>query len=139
GPGETRTFLLHPVDLSAEPGGPVARGETAVYPLVVDLRSNDVDVGTIRSPIIFLDFPTGQRRAMTPLRLSWTFVLDKPILYGPDGVFDADSVRLLLAPGGRLRQEVNGLATLVAQPHPPALDLVLSPVLLDQLDRIQHG
>jgi hypothetical protein len=140
GPGETRTFLQKPIDLSAAAGEPITgRGETAIYPLVLDLRSRDLDVATIRSPLVFLDFPPGQRRAMTPLRLSWTFVLDKPILFGPDGVFDADSVRLLLAPGGRLRQEVNGLATLVAQPHPPALDLVLSPVLLDQLDRIQHG
>jgi hypothetical protein len=133
--GVTRTFLLSPTDLSflASGGGP------AIYPMKLELRSNDVSVATIRSPLIFLDFPQGQRRAMTPLRLSSTFVLDRPILYGPDGVFDADAVGRLLAPGGRLRQEVNGLAAMASGPHPSPLNLVLSPVLLDQLDRLQHG
>jgi hypothetical protein len=135
GAGETRTFLLAPTDLSLLS----ERGENAVYPLKLDLRSNDLPVATIRSPIIFLDFPKGQKRAMTPLRLSWTFVLDRPIQFGPDGVFEADAVRQLLAPDGRLRQEVNGLAAVVSARHPPPVDLVLSPVLLDELDRLRHG
>ncbi len=132
-PGVTRTFLLPPTDISflAE------RGETSIYPVKLDLRSDDLPVATIRSPIVFLDLP--QRRAKTPLRLAWTFVLDRPILYGPDGVFDADAVRLLLAPGGRVRQEVNGLAALLARPHAPPVDLALSPVLLDQLDSLRRG
>jgi len=134
-PGTTRTFLLSPTDVSFLS----EQGQTAVYPLKLELRSNDVPVAAIRSPIIFLDFPTGQRRALTPLRLTWTFVLDKPILHGPDGTFQAEAVRLLLAPGGRLRQEVNGLAALVSGRHPPQIDLALSPVLLDELDRLQHG
>ncbi|MDP9340956.1 MAG: DUF6049 family protein [Actinomycetota bacterium] len=138
-PGETRTFLLQPIDLSVFPHDLASSGQSAIYPLVLDLRSDDASLATIRSPIIFLVFPQGQHRALTPLRLSCTFVLDKPILYGPDGVFDADAVRVLLAPGGRIRQEVNGLGGLVTEPHPPAIDLVLSPMLLDQLDRLQHG
>jgi hypothetical protein len=132
-PGVTRTFLLSPTDVSflAE------RAETGIYPLKLDLRSNDLPVATIRSPIVFLDLP--EHRAKTPLRLAWTFVLDRPVLYGPDGVFDADAVRLLLAPGGRVRQEVNGLAAVLARPHAPPVDLVLSPVLLDQLDTLRQG
>jgi hypothetical protein len=105
----------------------------------VELRSHDATVGVVRSPVIFLDFPEGKRRPITPLHLGWTAVLSAPILYEPDGAFQAEPVRALLRPSGRLTGEVVALERLVAGPRPVALDLVVSPTLVDQLRRLSSG
>src|SRR5438477_4569924 len=56
-------------------------GRSDIYPMVVQLRSHDTTVATLRSPVIFLS----RNPPLTPLDLSWSFVLSAPIAFQPDG------------------------------------------------------
>jgi len=108
--------------------------QSGVYPLKVDLRTGGVSVGAIRTPVIFL-----VREPEVPLVLSWTFVLEHPISFGPDGIFLDDSLEVALGAGGRLNGQIRALLELAAQPSDPAVEVALSPVLLTQLGRMRGG
>lgn len=108
--------------------------QSGVYPLKVDLRSAGVSVGAIRTPVIFL-----VREPEIPLTLSWTFVLEHPIAFAPDGTFLDDSMEVALGPGGRLNGQIRALLELTARPTPPVIEVAVSPVLLTQLGRMRDG
>ena len=131
GTGRTRLFRLPPTHLTDA----ALFGENAVYPMKIELRSHDETVATIRSPVIFLQNP----RPIVPIDLTWTFVLSAPILYLPDGTFRSSWLERQVAPEGGLRQEVTALVALEAAPKPPPVDVVVSPQLLDQLERMRRG
>jgi hypothetical protein len=117
---------------------PLASGidpeQSGVYPLKVDLRSQDVSVAELRTPVIFV-----VREPEVPLDLSWTFVLHHPITFAPDGTFTDASLELALEPGGRLHGEIRSLRILAADPLGPQVDVAVSPVLLTQLGRMRDG
>ncbi|HEU4355762.1 MAG TPA: DUF6049 family protein [Actinomycetota bacterium] len=128
-PGASRVFeISFPVDA---PGiDPTSSG---VYPLKVDLRSDGIPVAEIRTPVIYL-----VREPELPLALSWTFVLHHPIAFRPDGVFTSTSLEEDLAPGGGIRGLSKALAELASTSATP-VDVVVSPVLLQQLQRMRDG
>ncbi|HET9722952.1 MAG TPA: DUF6049 family protein [Actinomycetota bacterium] len=128
-PGASRVFeISFPVDA---PGiDPTSSG---VYPLKVDLRSDGVPVAEIRTPVIYL-----VREPELPLALSWTFVLHHPIAFRPDGVFTSTSLEDDLAPGGGIRGLSKALAELASASATP-VDIAVSPVLLQQLQRMRDG
>lgn len=126
GPGETRTFRIRQRDLSVL----VQRAESALYPLRVELRSQDVPVGVLRTPMVFLI-----ERPEVPLNLAWTWVLSEPLQYNPNGVFRPGTIETDVAPGGRLASMVDALARIRNR----SVDVVVSPTLLDQLVRMSGG
>jgi hypothetical protein len=129
-PGETREFN---VALTLSFYG-IDRTQSGIYPLEIQLRSHDVPIATLRTPVIFL-----VRKPLLPLQFSWTFVLDHPIDFRPDGVFVTAALESALAPGGRLNGEIRALVTLVDEPDHPPVDVVVSPRLLIQLARMRSG
>lgn len=124
-PGESRTFgLQQPLELLTN------RGESALYPLEIELRSHDAPVATLRSPMIFLIEP-----AKVPLSLVWTWIMAAPIDHGPDGVFLSEALESDLAPGGRLRAMAEALSNIEGVPA----TIAPSSALLDQLTSMADG
>ncbi|HZD18149.1 MAG TPA: hypothetical protein VE669_08410, partial [Actinomycetota bacterium] len=107
---------------------------SGVYPLKVELRSGFTSLAALRSPVVFL-----VRQPEVPVALSWTFVVDHPIVFRPDGVFTSPSLEESLAPGGRLAAQLRALLELAAEPARPAVDVAVSPILLMQLERMRDG
>lgn len=123
--GQTRRFTVEqPLDLLA------VRGESALFPLKVELRSGDVAVATLRSPMVFLI-----ERPRVPLNLAWTWVLSEPLQYGADGTFVPGGIEVDIAKGGRLRAMANALRSSTSK----QVDVVISSVLVDQLQRMAAG
>jgi hypothetical protein len=108
--------------------------DSGVYPFKVDVRSGSVSLAAIRTPVVFL-----VRTPELPLVVSWTFVLDFPVTFGPDEVFESDALAIALAPGGRLAAQINSLLRLSTDSRLPAVDVAISPVLLTQLGRMRDG
>jgi hypothetical protein len=123
--GERRTFRIRQ-DMAPL----VQRGESALYPIRVELRSEDLPVGVLRTPTVFLI-----ERPEVPLNLAWTWVLAAPLQHDPNGVFQRGGVEADIAPGGRLDSLVEALSRLGNR----AVDVVVSPTLLDQLERMAAG
>ncbi len=130
-PGETRELA---VDLDLSTVGGLSSTSSLVYPLKIDLRSGFLSLAAIRTPVIFL-----VRRPLVPLNLVWTFVLDSPIEFGPDGVFRSPTLERSVSPGGRLAAEIRALVSLVTRSPATPIDVVVSPVLLMQLARMRDG
>jgi hypothetical protein len=124
-PGESRTFRIE-----QDVAPLVQRAETALYPLRVELRSEDVPVGVLRTPTVFLI-----ERPEVPLNLAWTWVISAPLQYDPNGVFQPGTLEADIAPGGRLDSVVEAVTKLGNRP----VDVVVSPTLLDQLRRMAGG
>ncbi len=129
-PGQTRVFRIHLLLNSAG----ISSTQSLVYPLKIDLRTGFTSLAAIRTPVIFL-----VRRPLVPLDLTWTFVLDAPIAFGPDGVFTSPALEQELAPGGRLAGEIAALLKLTQVRPSTPVDVAISPVLLMDLARMRAG
>lgn len=124
-PGTVRTFRVRQrLDQTFAPA------EEALYPLRIQLLSGDQPVGTIRSPMIYL-----VENPKVPLNLEWTWVFSEPLQYGPDGVFAPGPLERDIAPGGRLQAMASALDGRRSGP----VDMALSTVLVDQLQRMSRG
>lgn len=128
-PGASRDFEFT-LDLTF-PG--IDTSQPGVYPLKVELRSGGVPLAAIRTPVIFL-----VRTPEQPMTSSWVFVLHAPITFGPDGVFTSPMLEGSILPGGNLAGEIRALASLAVETSIP-VDVVASPVLLNQLARMRDG
>ncbi len=109
----------------------IDRGDTAVYPMKLELRSDDVPVATIRSPIVFVV----PEEEVEPLRVSTTIVLADRLHQDPAGRFLDRSLEAAVGPDGWLAGVVNALRDdddLVAT-------LAISPLLLRQLAEMRDG
>src|SRR5207302_2361367 len=70
----------------------------------------------------------------------WTFVLHRPLDTLPDGTFRHTTLQNDVAPGGRLATEVAALdAVANGPPGGPPVDVVWSPTLISQLQRMRAG
>jgi hypothetical protein len=124
-PGQTRMFSIRQkLDMLT------ARNESIIYPLSIVLRSQDVQIGILRTPLIFLS-----EHPKVPLNLAWTWTLWEPLQYGPDGTFEQGPIEADIAPGGRLDAMVASLERL----DRARADVVVSSVLLDELQRMAGG
>jgi Family of unknown function (DUF6049) len=124
-PGQERTFTIGQ-SLEAI----AARGENGLFPLKVELRSQDQPVSTLRSPMVFLI-----EHPQLPLNLASTWVLSEPLQYRPDGTFVPGTIEADIGKGGRLRTMANALRSLSSR----QVDVVVSSVLIDQLERMAAG
>jgi hypothetical protein len=124
-PGETRTFRLRDqLDLLE------ARGETALYPLQVQLLAGDVLQATLRTAVVFLN-----EDPEVPLELAWSWVLASPLQMSAQGVLLPGDLPGALAPGGRLDAMVEALEGVT----PTNVDIVVSPTLAEQLEAMADG
>jgi uncharacterized protein DUF6049 len=109
-------------------------GGSGIYPMTVELRSHNVPVATLRSPVIFL----AKNPPLTPLDLSWSFLLSAPITYGPDG-FRSTWLQRAVSPRQPLRDELDALLAMVSSRKPAAFDVAIAPQLVDQLATMSRG
>jgi hypothetical protein len=124
GPGESRELSI--VRKMPEL---VARAENALYPMKVQLESDGLPVGILRSSLVFI-----QERPVVPLNVSLIFVLDEGVHLGPRGEFVDDHLERSIAVGGRVESVVSSL-----ERFPVQATLVVSPMLLEQLQRMSDG
>jgi hypothetical protein len=106
-----------------------AAGGSALHPLKVQLQSEGIRVGLLRSVLVFVT-----ERPRLPLNVSLTFVLDERVAVRPGGALADDRLERSIGPGGRLETIV---ATIEQIPIP--VTLVVAPLTLDQLDRMSRG
>lgn len=106
-----------------------ARAENALYPVKVQVESGGVALGALRSTLVYI-----QERPLVPLNVSLAFVLDAPLRFRPDGTLLDTTLERELAAGGRLETIVAAL-----ERHPVRSTLAVSPLLVEQLDRMSGG
>jgi hypothetical protein len=129
-PGGSRRFRAT-VDLSTIGG--ISPGDSLVYPMRVDLRSGGAQLAVIDTALIFL-----VRAPEAPLLVSTTMELTAPIAFGPDGRLTDPTFETAIAPEGTLGAEVAALDRMAGDAR-SAVDLVVEPALLDQLNRMADG
>lgn len=129
-PGASREVR---VSFSATAMG-AAADRPGLYPVTVEVRVDGVRVSASRSALPVLDAP-----ADLPLDVAWMFVLAEPVWFRPNGAFLGDDLERAIAPGGRIAARVEELASLVSGTRAPVVDLILSPILLEQLRRMRGG
>ncbi|MGH2539396.1 MAG: DUF6049 family protein [Actinomycetota bacterium] len=131
-PGATRTFRIL-LDLDAIDA--VSDTDSLVYPARVDLRSGGTQIATLDTPLVHL-----VRAPEVPIRLAWWPEFGAPVAFDPQGRLDDPAFEAAIAPGGGLAQQVEAIATsIVGADEPVAIDLVVVPAVLDQLDRMSDG
>jgi hypothetical protein len=124
---DARAFTIRQA-LDAVPG---ISQDSLLYPLRVELRAQDVLKATLRTPMILLDPAANFPR----FGLGWTFALSVPMQEGPDGIFQPGPIEADIAPSGRIASIVDALD----REDLPAVDVAVSPVLLEELRQMQDG
>jgi hypothetical protein len=123
-PGQRRTIVVQ-----RRLGELADLDESALYPVKVQLESEGIPVGFLRSALVFI-----HERPLVPLNVSFTFVLDEGVPFLPDGTFRDDRLERTLGPGGRLRTAVEAI-----EAAPTRMTVAISPMLLQGLDRMSRG
>ena len=108
--------------------------DSGVYPLRVEVFSGEASLGVVRVPIVHIVRPP-----VEPLRLAWSLVLDAPVRFLPRGAFLGDDLAAELKPAGRLGAQIAALSSFASAPGNAVVDLIVSPLLLEQLDRMRRG
>ncbi|HSH33016.1 MAG TPA: DUF6049 family protein [Actinomycetota bacterium] len=132
-PGQARLFTirLNMVDIDAI----AVALDSAVYPAQVDLRSSEAPLAALNTPLIHL-----VRAPEQPLELAWWTEVSGPIAFGPDGRLSDPSLEAAVAPEGALAMQADALLRMNEDPDlRSTIDLVVEPLLLDQLDRMADG
>ena len=104
--------------------------DSGLYPLKVQLLSEERVVATLRTPMIYLIEPP-----VTPLHLAWTWVLSEPLQMAPGGVLVPGPIERDIAPGGR----IVAMVTAMDAATPAPIDLAMSPVLAEELALMARG
>jgi hypothetical protein len=123
-PGASRTLAIQwrPLNL-------LAREESALHPMKIQLASEGVELGSLRTVLVYIN-----ERPVLPLNVSLTFVLDERAAIRPGGAFADDRLERSLQPGGRLETIVGTIEQI-----PIPVTLVVGPLTLEQLDRMSRG
>ena len=132
-PGQARLFTvrINMLDIDAI----AVAQDSAVYPAQVDLRSSEAPLTTLNTPLIHL-----VRAPEQPLQLAWWTEVSGPIAFGPDGRLSDPSLEAAVAPEGALAMQAAALLRMDEDPDlRSTIDLVVEPLLLDQLDRMADG
>jgi Family of unknown function (DUF6049) len=129
-PGQTRRFHI---ELRVQGKG-VSTVQSYVYPLKLELLSGGTPEATMRSSAIVVVRPP-----LHPLAASTRVTLDAPLSMRLDGTFAGDELARAIAPDGEIGAAVDAIVQELGSDHRAPLDLVLSPVLLLQLERMRDG
>ncbi len=112
--------------------------DSGVYPLQIELRSGDEDelTASMNSAVIHLFQIPPQK----PVWFSWWTEVATPIAFGPDGTLIDLGFESSLESGGGIVAQVKAIRDLLEAALPrAAVDLIVSPVALDQLERAADG
>lgn len=130
--GTARTFTVQ-VDMGSLPE--VSGEDSRVYPLGVALRSQGTTVASLTSAAIHL-----VRAPEQPLRLGWWTEMSSPVAFDPQGRLSDQALEAAVRPEGSLGSQAAALETLIGtRGRQAAIDLVVEPALLEQLERMAAG
>jgi hypothetical protein len=120
---------------SAETGG-IVQDDSGVYPLQLDLRSEeDRSIATVTTAAIHIFQPPQK-----PVLFSWWTEVATPVAFGPDGSLIDPGFEAALGSHGGIVAQVDALADLSrARPAGAPIDLIVSPAALDQLRQAEDG
>ncbi len=109
--------------------------DSGVYPLQIELRSGDLLMASMTTAVIHIF-----QDPLEPVRFSWWTEIATPIAFGPDGRLIDVGFESTLASGDGIVAQVEALRDLLrGAPSGTLLDLVVSPIALDQLERAADG
>jgi hypothetical protein len=109
--------------------------DSGVYPLQIELRSGDRIEGSMTTAVVHIF-----RDPVKRVWFSWWTELATPIAFGPDGRLLDLGFEAMLGSRRGIVAQVEAIRDLLRQaPSGTALDLIVSPVALDQLQRAAEG
>lgn len=128
-PGANRT-----VRLEADLTGAVSATDSLVYPGEITLFSEGRPVASLPIPILHL-----VREPEVPIRLTWWTTLAAGPVLDPTGRLADTGFESIIAPGGSLSESARALARIAARDLPTSIEVVIEPLLLDQLRAMADG
>lgn len=114
--------------------------ESGVYPLELELRSEGTSIAAVTTAAIHIT-QTPQKR----VAFSWWTEIEVPVAFAPDGTMIDEGFEAELAAGGSIATQVAEIADVLEAAdrgddrEAPAVDLVVSPSALDQLEQAADG
>jgi hypothetical protein len=125
-----------PIEIDTAQTGGISSTDSGVYPLRVELRSNDQPVTDLTTAAIHLVQIPEQ-----PVLFSWWTEIAAPVAFGPDGKLTDRGFEDTLAAGEGLVAQVRAIADLLVDPDAASatVDLIVSPAALDQLRQAVDG
>jgi hypothetical protein len=115
--------------------------DSGVYPLQLELRSAGTRIAAVTTAAIHI-----AQRPQKPVSFSWWTEIDAPVAFAPDGRLIDPRFEAALEAEEGIAAQVDAIADLVAEEdrvsdtvHPMAVDLVVSPAALDQLQQAADG
>ena len=109
--------------------------DSGVYPLQIELRSGEELTASMTTAVIHIFQPPEK-----PVWFSWWTEIATPIAFGPHGTLIDLGFEATLESGSGIVAQVEALRDLLqAAPARATVDLIVSPVALDQLERAAAG
>jgi hypothetical protein len=119
---------------SSETGG-IVQDDSGVYPLKLDLRSEDQPIAAVTTAAIHIFQPPQK-----PVWFSWWTEVATPVAFGPDGALIDPGFEAALGSHGGVAAQVEVLADLLrVSPAGAPIDVIVSPAALDQLRQAEDG
>ncbi len=131
-PGASKEVKIR-IDTS-ETGG-IAQDDSGVYPLQLELRSQDQPIAAVTTAAIHIFQPPRK-----PVLFSWWTEVATPVAFGPDGNLIDPGFEAMLQSRSGVVAQVDALAHLLrTDPSGTPVDVVISPAALDQLRQAKDG
>jgi len=131
-PGASKEVKIR-IDTS-ETGG-IAQDDSGVYPLQLELRSQDQPIAAVTTAAIHI-FQSPRK----PVLFSWWTEVATPVAFGPDGTLIDPGFEEALQSRSGVVAQVDAIAHLLrADRSGPPVDVVVSPAALDQLRQAEDG
>lgn len=131
-PGASKEVKIR-IDTS-ETGG-IDQVDSGVYPLQLELRSQDQPIAAITTAAIHLF-----QRPQKPVLFSWWTEVATPVAFGPDGRLIDPGFEEMLGSRSGVVAQVDAIAHLLETDRSGTpVDVIISPAALDQLRQAQDG
>jgi hypothetical protein len=131
-PGASKEVKIR-IDTS-ETGG-IAQDDSGVYPLQLELRSQDQRIAAITTAAIHIFQPPQK-----PVLFSWWTEVATPLAFGPDGTLIDPGFEEMLGSRSGVVAQVDAIADLLRTDRSGTpVDVVISPAALDQLRQARDG
>lgn len=128
--------VRHTITIDTSETGGIIQDDSAVYPLQLELRSQDRPISAITTAAIHI-FQDPPRK---PIVFSWWTEVATPIAFGPDGTLIDPGFEQILESRGGVVTQVDAIAQMLrTNSTGTALDVVVSPAALEQLEQAQDG
>jgi hypothetical protein len=125
----------HRIRIDTSETGGILQDDSAVYPLPLELRSQDQPIAAVTTAAIHI-IQRPQKRVL----FSWWTEVATPVAFGPDGTLIDPGFEEMLRAGGGVVAQVDAIAQLLRTDRSGTpIDLVISPAALDQLRQARDG